>query len=118
MIEHGQLSAAAHAAVLEWLRLIGENDLDKINHTLERCAARPGVLVWIRGEALLIKLEARGASVIRDGDKLLWGISGWPPDKATRQWFVDHEQQIIAALKIREGMYQNFQPVPYETQLN
>ena len=101
MIDPGKLSAAEHTAILEWCQLIGETDQIKIKYTLERCTANKLVLEWVLGENLLAKLKAKGAIVSLDGDKLTWQVPGGRPDQATREWFVAHEHQIIAALKKR-----------------
>jgi hypothetical protein len=43
----GKLSEADEAVVLEWLRLKGETDKDKIQFTLDKCATNPATLAWI-----------------------------------------------------------------------
>jgi hypothetical protein len=50
---------------------------------------------------LLPILEAKGAKLAIDGDKLMWSLPS-PPDAASRKWFADHEQQIIAGLRARD----------------
>ena len=46
MTDPGNLSAAEHAAVLEWLAEIGETNPENIKSTLEKSRANAKVLAW------------------------------------------------------------------------
>jgi hypothetical protein len=55
------------------------------------------------GTVLLPTLKEKGVSLSIDGDELMWSLASGQPDDATRKWFSDHKQQIIAELQSRDG---------------